>query len=463
MDAKLNEGRPGDPGRDPRLRRLPALGRLLEAPEAKALADESGRAGLTEALRSTIGEARRALQADPRMAPPDEAALLARAAARVAEARVPRLRGVINATGVVLHTNLGRAPLAEAALEAIFAAAGGYCDLELDLETGRRGARLAGVEARLASLAGTEGGLAVNNGAAALLLALSALAAGGEVVVSRGELVEIGGGFRIPDVVVQGGARLVEVGTTNRTRLADYAAAIGPATRVLLKVHRSNYRMTGFTAEATGAELAGLARANGLLLVHDLGSGAVQPLADEPTIAEAAAFADLVTFSGDKLLGGPQAGLIAGRTEALARLRTHPLLRALRLDKLSAAALEATLALHADPAAARRAIPALRMLHEAEADRVRRADALAALLGGAATAIVPTEGRAGGGTLPAHPIPSRAVALADNGELARRLRLGTPAVLGRLHEGWLLLDVLAVAPDEIETLADAVQAAGADR
>ena len=444
-DAELN-------GALAALRHLPQLGRLLDSPDAAALGD---RARVAAALRDVLDEARDALLAAGGAAPA-AAALLERARLRLAREDGARLRRVINATGIALHTNLGRAPLAAAAIAAVREVAAGYCDLELDLATGRRGARFAALEARLAQLAGTPSALAVNNCAAAMLLALSALAGGGEVVVSRGELVEIGGGFRIPDVIVQGGARLVEVGTTNRTRLEDYRRAITPATRVLLKVHRSNYRMTGFTAEVDAAALAGLAREHGVLMMHDLGSGAFLPIGDEPTVKMAAAQADLVAFSGDKLLGGPQSGLLVGTQAAIAPLRTHPLLRALRLDKLVAAALEATLALHADPARARQDVPAMRMLHESIDVRQARASRLAGLLG--AGEIVTTIGRAGGGTLPDVAIPSVAVALDGGDARAARLRAGTPAVLGRLHDGRLLLDMLAVADEDIAELADAVLA-----
>ncbi|MBE7211349.1 MAG: L-seryl-tRNA(Sec) selenium transferase [Gluconacetobacter diazotrophicus] len=445
------------------VRRLPALGGLLDGPDGTALAARHGRARVAAALRAELAAMRDALLAgdgDGQAVPEGAAALaamvLAAAAARIAREDRRRLRRVINATGVVLHTNLGRAPLADAAADAVREIAAGYCDLELDLDTGRRGRRFRAMEERLATLVGTEDALAVNNTAAAMLLALAALAAGGEVVVSRGELVEIGGGFRIPDVITQGGARLVEVGTTNRTRIEDYRRAIGPDTRVLLKVHRSNYRMVGFTEEVAPDALRALAEERNLVLLHDLGSGAVQAVGDEPTVGHAAATADLVAFSGDKLFGGPQAGILVGKREAIAPLRKHPLLRAVRLDKLVAAALEATAGLHADPERAREAIPALRMLHEAEGAREERARTLAAALGERARGIVDTDGRAGGGTMPAEVVPSRAVAL-DGGEaLARALRLGEPAVMGRLHEGRLLLDVLAVAPEEVAVLAEAV-------
>ncbi len=438
------------------MRRLPQLGRLLDGAGGAAIAAIGGRARAAEALRTVLGEARAALRAGSVAAPSAEM-LLDAARIRIAQQDGARLRRVINATGIVLHTNLGRAPLAAAAIEAVREVGAGYCDLELDLATGRRGGRFAALEGRLARLAGTETALAVNNCAAAMLLALSALAGGGEVVVSRGELVEIGGGFRIPDVIVQGGAKLVEVGTTNRTRIDDYRRAIGPATRVLLKVHRSNYRMTGFTAEVSAAALADLAREHGLLVMHDLGSGALVPFGDEPTVRMAAEAADLVAFSGDKLLGGPQSGLLVGTLAAMVPLRTHPLLRAVRLDKLVAAALEATLALHADPARARAEVPAVRMLHESVEVRRARAWRLAKLLG--VDEIVATSGRAGGGTLPGVEIPSAAVALDGGDARAGRLRAGEPAVLGRLHDGRLLLDMLAVAEAELDALAHAVRAA----
>ncbi|MGC1304543.1 MAG: L-seryl-tRNA(Sec) selenium transferase, partial [Caulobacteraceae bacterium] len=334
------------------LRALPQVQRLLEHPRAEALIAAHSREEVVEALRRGLDQAREALLAGVLLDAPGEAALLAQAETDLARAARPILRRVINATGIVLHTNLGRAPLPAAALQAVMQVGQGYSNLEFDLETGARGSRTQGVEPLIRELTGAEAGLAVNNAAAAVLLALSALAGGGEVIVSRGELVEIGGGFRIPDVIRQGGARLVEVGTTNRTRLSDYAAAITPDTRVLLKVHQSNYRVVGFTAEASLAELAGLARERGLTLMHDLGGGALTDLRRlgrpyEPTVRESLeAGADLVAFSGDKLMGGPQAGLLAGRKSAMDPLRRHPLLRAVRLDKMVLGALEATLRLY---------------------------------------------------------------------------------------------------------------------
>jgi L-seryl-tRNA(Ser) seleniumtransferase len=443
------------------LRALPQVQRLLELPAALALARRHPRAAVTAAVRAVVEQARLGVLAGETRRVPSAAALLAQAAAALDEARRPVLRRAINATGIVLHTNLGRAPLAEAAIDAMAEAASGYTNLEFDLDAGARGARTAGVEPLLRALTGAEAALAVNNNAAAVLLALSGLAGGGEVLVSRGELVEIGGGFRIPDVIRQGGARLVEVGTTNKTRAADYRAAIGPATRVLLKVHRSNFRLVGFTEEAGVAELAPIARAHGLLVVEDLGSGALAAGRGRTVRDGIAAGADLVTFSGDKLLGGPQAGLLVGSRAAIDPLRRHPLLRALRLDKVTLAALEATLRLHRD---APDALPVARMLAQDEAVLQARAERLLRLLDGAVDALIErSEGFAGGGALPGEGVPSRAVVLAvpelPPDTLARLLRLHRPAVIGRIGGGHVMLDMLAVADAELDEIAAAVRAA----
>lgn len=441
------------------LRSLPQVQRLLETPAAEALCAGFGRRAVLDALRRTLDEARGQIRGGVVDSAPSPEALLARAATMIAQRRRRGLRRAINATGVVLHTNLGRAPMAPEAIAAVADVAAGYCNLEYDLDSGRRGSRTQALEPLLRELTGAAAALAVNNGAAAILLALSALAGGGEVVVSRGELVEIGGGFRVPDVIRQGGARLVEVGATNKTRLADYRAAIGPETRVLLKVHQSNFRTIGFTEEAGLAELAVLAHEHGLLLVADLGSGLIAPApgAVEPSLGEAlAAGADLVTCSGDKLLGGPQAGLILGREAAVDPLRRHPLLRAVRLDKMSLAALEATLLLHRDQP---ERVPVRRMLEQSEAVLQARAGQLQALLG---TGVVETTTAfAGGGALPEEQIPSRALVLepAMGAEAAAAaLRAGEPAVVGRIHDGRLLLDMLTVCDDELPQLAQAVRA-----
>jgi len=440
------------------LRNLPQVQKLLEMPAANSLCAEFGRTALTNALRDTLEELREQIGAGLLPGVPDAQAIVAACGEKLAIRRRRGLRRTINATGIILHTNLGRAPLAPEAIAAVAEVAAGYCNLEFDLATGRRGSRTQALEPLLRELTAAEAALAVNNGAAAILLALSALSNGGEVIVSRGELVEIGGGFRVPDVIRQGGARLVEVGTTNKTRLTDYRAAIGPDTRVLLKVHQSNFRTIGFTAETNIGELAGLARAHGLLVVADLGSGLLHegPGATEPSLTEAlSAGADLVTCSGDKLLGGPQAGLILGRKAAVDRLRDHPLLRALRLDKMSLAALEATLMLHRDLP---ERVPVRHMLGQTEAVLEQRAQRLQAMLGGGT--VERTEAFAGGGSLPEQRIASRAVALHPRigaEEAAGLLRSCHPAVIGRINEGRLLLDMLAVSDDEVPELAAALR------
>jgi L-seryl-tRNA(Ser) seleniumtransferase len=375
----------------------------------------------------------------------------------LAAVRRPSLRRVLNATGVLVHTNLGRAPLPGAALARVLDAARGYSNLELDLGSGTRGSRQDHVAALLRRLTGAEAALVVNNNAAALLLALAALADGREVVVSRGELIEIGDGFRIPDVLQRSGARLVEVGTTNRTRASDYEAAAGSDTALLLRVHQSNFRLVGFAERPTLEELAAVARRHGLPLLDDLGSGALVDLGDEPTAGEAlAAGADLVCFSGDKLLGGPQAGLVLGRAELIERLRRHPLHRALRVDKLGLAALEGTLLLYLEPERALREVPVLRMLHE-DASVIRvRAERLADLLDGE---VEETVARVGGGALPLAQLPSFACALEES--LAAPLRSQEPPVIGIVRDGRLLLDCRTLADDELDAVAAAVHAARA--
>ncbi|MBM4320756.1 MAG: L-seryl-tRNA(Sec) selenium transferase, partial [Deltaproteobacteria bacterium] len=351
------------------LRSLPAVGELLALPELRQLEAEVGRPRLLAAVRAAIAQVRGALRAGGL---PADTALEGHpweqeVRRSLAELGRPSPRPVINATGVVIHTNLGRVPLAERAIAAIAEAARGYTDLEYDLRAGERSSRQVHAAALLGELTGAEDALIVNNNAAGVLLATSALAAGGEVIVSRGELVEIGGSFRIPEVIVQGGARLVEVGTTNRTHLRDYQRAIGPATRLLLKVHRSNFVLRGFTAEVGRADLVRLGRDHGLPVVEDLGSGCLIDLTGfglpgEPTVQQAvAAGCDLVCCSGDKLVGGPQAGLLLGRRETMARLRHHPLMRAVRPDKLTIAGLVATLTSYRD-GRAREELPVLRML-----------------------------------------------------------------------------------------------------
>jgi L-seryl-tRNA(Ser) seleniumtransferase len=361
---------------------------------------------------------------------------------RVRAALEPSLRPVLNATGVVLHTNLGRAPLAAAALARVQAVAEGYSNLELDLATGERGSRQDHVAALVCELTGAEAALCVNNGAAALVLALAALAGDREIVVSRGQLVEIGDGFRIPEIVESAGARLREVGTTNRTRTGDYKRALGSETGAVLCVHPSNYRVLGFTGQVEVRELAQLAHEAQLPLVFDVGSGALleaAELAGEPLARDALRDGcDLVCFSGDKLLGGPQAGILAGTADAIAACRRHPLARALRIDKLSLAALEATLRIYWDPRRARTELPVLRAVLEPAGDVRARAEALAARIGGN---VVETVARVGGGALPLAELPSFGVRLEGDAEvLSARLREGDPAVLARVSDGALVLD-----------------------
>jgi L-seryl-tRNA(Ser) seleniumtransferase len=401
-----------------------------------------------DAARAVIARARAEIRAGRE--PGDLGAALVDA---LTAARRPALRRVLNATGVIVHTNLGRAPLAAAALERATEVARGYSNLEFDLDEGVRGSRQDHVGAVLRRLTGAEAALVVNNNAGALLLALAALAEGREVIVSRGELIEIGDGFRIPDVLARSGARLVEVGTTNRTRAADYERAIGTDTALLLRVHQSNFRVVGFTEQPTLPELAAVARAKDLPLLDDLGSGALVDLGDEPTArASLEGGADLACFSGDKLLGGPQAGIVAGRAELVERLRRHPLHRAVRIDKLSLAALEGTLLLYLEPERALREVPVLRMLKEDAAVVRARAERLAAATGGE---VEETVARVGGGALPLAELPSFACAVAES--LASPLRDGSPAVVGIVRDGRLLLDCRTLTDAEAAEAADAVR------
>jgi L-seryl-tRNA(Ser) seleniumtransferase len=391
----------------------------------------------------------------------EEAELAERAAALARELARPSLRPLINATGVVLHTNLGRAPLAPAALEQLVAVARGYSNLEYELESGARGNRHRHVAALLAELTGAEAAIVVNNNAAATLLALAALAEGGEVVVSRGELVEIGGSFRIPDILAQSGARLVEVGTTNRTRLADYAGAIGERTRAILHVHQSNFRLVGFVEQPDGAELAALARERGVAMIDDLGSGALEPVRGEPTVSAAVATgADAVCCSGDKLLGGPQAGILAGRREAIERCRRHPLARAVRLDKLQLAALEGTLRAYREEG--RDAVPALAMIEADEEELALRARQLAAAIGAAAE-VERDAGAPGGGSLPGEELAGP-VCVLDPGEggaerLLARLRRRELPVIARIARDRVVLDPRTMSDAEAEEAARAVREA----
>ena len=447
---------------DPR-RDLPSVGSLLETGAVRALLDVAPRPLVVEAVRATVARAR-----ETASAPADDAGWAEAIAARLADATRPSLRRVINATGVVLHTNLGRAPLADVALDAIAETAAGYSNLELDLDRGARGSRYVHCASLLRELTGAEDALVVNNCAAALVLALDTLGSGREAILSRGELVEIGGSFRVHEIMAKSGARLREVGATNRTHLADYTRALGPDTGVLLKVHRSNFAVHGFTSEVTVHELAPVAAEHGLPIVHDLGSGLLVSLASiglagEPTAHEALdAGATIVVMSGDKLLGGPQAGLVLGAARWIEAMRRNPLARSYRVDKLTLAALEATLALYREPARAFREIPTLALLAtSADVLRGRAAalrDALAA--DGIAADVVESVGSVGAGAFPDAALSGAAVMLAGDAESwARRLRAGTPAIVGHVHDGRLHLDLRAVLERELPDLARAVVAA----
>jgi L-seryl-tRNA(Ser) seleniumtransferase len=444
------------------LRGLPSIEQLLRRPSLEARLGGVPRARAVAALRLAVQRVReRLLRGEARPFEDGDVDEALRALA------TPHLRAVINATGVVLHTNLGRAPLAPEAVARVAAVARGYCNLEYDLEEGERGSRYAPVVELLTGLTGAEDALVVNNCAGAALLALATLAAGKEAIVSRGELVEIGGGFRVPDVMRQSGARLVEVGTTNRTRRADYESALGPDTGVLMKVHRSNFALVGFTEEVEVRELAALGRARGVAVFVDLGSGALVPLVgegltQEPTVpATVAAGADVVAFSGDKLLGGPQAGILVGRKAVLARIKSHPLCRALRVDKLTVAALEATLELYRDGRP--EAVPTWRLLTQSPQALRERAERLHALLAeqGVRARVAPASGQVGGGAMPLARLPSFACVL-NVGEptaLLDKLRGADVPVVGRISDGEVVLDVRCLAEEELEPAARAVAAA----
>jgi L-seryl-tRNA(Ser) seleniumtransferase len=447
----------GDDAAGASLSELPAVHELaaaLDAPHVLAVA----------AARRAIDERRAQVLAGA--APQTE--LVARARELLAALEQPSLRQVINATGVIVHTNLGRAPLPASAKAAVDRAADGYSNLELDLATGERGSRHAHVESVLIELTGAQAALVVNNGAAAVLLAAAALAgAGRAIVVSRGQLVEIGGGFRIPEVIAQSGARMVEVGTTNRTRLEDYEQAVARNADQLgavLRVHPSNFRSVGFVEDVSIEALCGL----GVPVIDDVGSGVladaagIPALADEPALRQSvAAGAALVCCSGDKLLGGPQAGLLVGHTDAVAAARKHPLARALRIDKLSLAALEATLRLYRDPQRAREEIPVLRMLDSDEQTLADRAHRLAQAIGGE-TQIVRATAKVGGGALPLLELEGPSVALAGDRRpeaVMRALREGDPPVIARIHDGQVLLDPRTLADAQIEAVAAAARRA----
>ncbi len=460
-------------------RKLPKADRLLAAAEREGLLARLGRAPVMEAVRGLLDGLRAGILAG---APcPSHEAIEARLLQRLAGEARGTLRPVVNATGVVIHTNLGRAPLSPATLQAMDRVGRGYSNLEYDLEAGQRGDRYGHAAGPLCRLTGAEAALVVNNNASAVLLALSALmetrpgqgrapTRGGrpQVIISRGQLVEIGGGFRIPDVLRRSGAVLVEVGTTNRTRLSDYQEALSDRTRLVLSVHRSNFRLSGFVEDVPLAKLVALARRAGVWMVDDLGSGTLLPtapfgLGEEPTVQERVrAGADLVTFSGDKLLGGPQAGVLAGRREAVDLCRRHPLTRALRVDKTTLAGLSATLA-HYERGEAEREIPVWRAIAQSPQALAARAREWLAALGSAAAGaeVRPSESAVGGGSLPGVTLPTFVLALpaGDPDRLAEALRRQDPPVVGRIEEDRVVLDPRTVLPGEDEVLLAGVRAA----
>jgi L-seryl-tRNA(Ser) seleniumtransferase len=449
---------------------------LLKAAEACAALRDLPRSLVADALREAVESLRRDLQSGrPTDLGSDIDSLLAAAQALIRSQRVNRLTRVINATGVVLHTGLGRSVLAEAAAERIIGAARGYCNLEIELDTGKRGQRGRYVEQLLQRLTGAEAALVVNNNAAATMLVLRGLARDREVIVSRGQLIEIGGSYRLPEVMIAGGAVLREVGTTNKTHLRDYEAAIGDKTALLMHVHTSNYRVVGFTEAPTPAELVELAHRRGLPMFDDLGSGALLEDdlwrgTDEPTVtASLRGGADVVSFSGDKLLGGPQAGILLGTQEIIDKLRRDPMTRALRIDKLTIAALEATLELYLSPETAKTRVPLLAMLSEPLDSLRARAEQLSgrlqAVLPGESFTVLEDESFAGGGSLPAWPFPTAVVRWKPKApppldEITKRLRLGEPSVLARIREEAILLDLRTIAEREYEEIVAAVSRAG---
>jgi L-seryl-tRNA(Ser) seleniumtransferase len=455
-------------------RNLPSVNDVLLVAPVQVLAGQHAHEQIVTAVRDELADLRCALSQgesiDGRASPE---AVGERVVQRLGRLFQPKLRPVINATGIVLHTNLGRAPVAEEAARAAYEAARGYLNLELDLETGKRSSRQVAIREWACRLTGAESATAVNNNAAATVIALRALCQGKEVVISRGQLIEIGGSFRIPEIMAVSGATLREVGTTNITRLADYERALGPNTAALMQVHTSNYRVSGFTKSVPIAELAALGKKHGLAVIDDIGSGALLDFArfgfqGEPVARESiAAGADLVLFSGDKLLGGPQAGILAGRKEMIQKVERDPLMRAFRLDKMTLAALEATLRLYLNEQRALQEVPGLRMLGESRDSLRQRAERLAVRLqeidGLAEVRTRADEAYVGGGSLPDQAMPTwvievTAKALSD-ADFAQRLRTGNPAVMGRLREGKVVFDVRTIFLHQEEALVEAVRQA----
>lgn len=449
------------------LRAIPKVDELLGMEPLQALAGQMPAPALREAVREELEALRRRILAGDIDHIPNREDLCAAVCRRAREASLPSLRGVVNGTGVTLHTNLGRACLSHRAVEAVVAVAGGYSTLEYDVDAGRRGSRHSHVEALLCAVTGAEGAMVVNNNAAAVLLILSALGKGGEVITSRGELVEIGGSFRVPDIMVQCGCALREVGTTNKTHLSDYERAITPETRALLKVHTSNYKIMGFTESVPLAELVALGRERGLPVIEDLGSGSLVDLEQfgihgEPTVQQSVqAGVDIISFSGDKLLGGPQAGIIIGRKDYIETLKKHPLARALRVDKMTLAALRETLYAYTDPAMAVREIPTLAMLAVPEHVLREKAELLCRALAdrGVTARTVPAQDQVGGGSVPTQLLPAWAVAI-DPGRLTvdgleAALRRRERPIIGRITHEQYLLDTRTLWESDFDYIAEA--------
>ncbi|MBM3993505.1 MAG: L-seryl-tRNA(Sec) selenium transferase [Planctomycetes bacterium] len=450
-------------------RNLPAVNDILLLPSVVALESRYARDVIVEAIRAELSDVRAALaQGQNGVHTPE--AIAANVEKRLSADLQPRLRTVINATGIVLHTNLGRAPIAEEAATAAYEAARGYLNLELDLETGKRSSRQNPIRDWVCRLTGAESATVVNNNAAATVIALRALAQGREVIVSRGQLIEIGGSFRIPEIMAVSGATLREVGTTNITRLSDYEKAITPATAALMQVHTSNYRIAGFTESVSTAELVTLGKQFSLPVIDDIGSGALIDFnrfgfSGEPMARDSiSAGADLVLFSGDKLLGGPQAGILAGRKELIQRVEKDPLMRAFRCDKMTLAALEVTLRIYMNEEAALRDIPVLRMLGVLLDELKKRATALAKRLRIietlASVEVVDDVAYVGGGSLPDQQMKTWVVEVkpraGSDADFAYRLRVGTPAVMARIRDGKIVFDLRTIFPDQVDALVEAV-------
>jgi L-seryl-tRNA(Ser) seleniumtransferase len=458
------------------LRKIPSVTQLIETDMLRELAGRVGQGVVVGQVRRVLDAARDDVRSSVNGVP-SLAELAERVVRQVLEADRSSLRPVINATGILLHTGLGRSPLAEEAVEAMVEVARDYASVEIDLTTGERSQRVVAVEKLLCELTGAEAAVVANNNAGATMLTLAAVAAGREVIVSRGQLIEIGGSFRLPDVMRTSGATLREVGTTNKTRLADYRDAIGPETAALMRVHTSNFVVVGFTAEATLEELVALGREKDLPVIDDIGSGALVDFgpfgfSGEPVAAQSVSRgADLVLFSGDKLLGGPQAGIVVGKKQWVAKLAKHPMMRALRVDKLTLAALAATLKLYRDPALAERRVPLLAMLRTPLDQLRRRAEAIVQAIQPRVGAearitrldVVEDVAYLGGGSIPTQQLPTICVAIFGPGStidpLAARLRTGTPAVVGRVQHGRLMLDLRSVPPRQDEPLIQAIQQA----